>query len=573
MTQALTPELIPAAPPAPDTPLNQRSTELAESAQNAQNAQSATDARAAAAAERKSLQQKRRGHATHGASSRNYAVPAGREAIPVATESEREQICSFTPVMGPQITRLRRHFRQILPSELRDADDSVILQKLKSGTLDEALAMSLLTELLKANKRDPFSEGMLDYFIAPAGLSAESHHMVRVLVDCVGPRHILAWAKDQSLPVYQDLAQEVSTAWTDPEAEHLTCCSAEVPSKPNATTVKPYLQALSERAARWPEAMRPIIGDLIKVLKECQPSKLHDYLVTLQHLLTLSSKALHDELLALGQKLPKNFALAALIMPQAWEQAGCNLHKFLMATKLQPKKAPAKKRSSKRTAKAKLPELAPAPQADATELVPVAADEATATSELPELAPAPQADATELVPVAADEATATSELPELAPAPQADATELAPVAEDKGAEASTDAQGATAVDASQAVDAFLAAKYNELRSATRGTHKLNPLACAVRTMLTAGPADADAAYEQDAILAPTMEAGAPAHADNPSSEPAAVMVELPSAVEPVQAHAGLSAWERKHQRKLQRQQRKQARRHTSSGTGCPACGR
>ena len=603
MTQALTPELIPAAQPAPDTPLNQRSTELAESAQNAQNAQSATDARAAAAAERKSLQQKRRGHATHGASSRNYAVPAGREAIPVATESEREQICSFTPVMGPQITRLRRHFRQILPSELRDADDSVILQKLKSGTLDEALAMSLLTELLKANKRDPFSEGMLDYFIAPAGLSAESHHMVRVLVDCVGPRHILAWAKDQSLPVYQDLAQEVSTAWTDPEAEHLTCCSAEVPSKPNATTVKPYLQALSERAARWPEAMRPIIGDLIKVLKECQPSKLHDYLVTLQHLLTLSSKALHDELLALGQKLPKNFALAALIMPQAWEQAGCNLHKFLMATKLQPKKAPAKKRSSKRTAKAKLPELAPAPQADAAELAPVAADEATATSELPELAPAPQADAAELAPVAADEAAitselpalaespvaeadaaelppfaadeaaATSELPELAPAPQADATELAPVAEDKGAEASTDAQGATAVDASQAVDAFLAAKYNELRSATRGTHKLNPLACAVHTMLTAGPADADAAYEQDAILAPTMEAGAPAHADNPSSEPAAVMVELPSAVEPVQAHAGLSAWERKHQRKLQRQQRKQARRHTSSGTGCPACGR
>ena len=207
MTQALPPELIPAAPPAPDTPLNQRSTELAESAQNAQNAPSATDARAAAAAERKSLQQKRRGHATHGASSRNYAVPAGREAIPVAPESEREQICSFTPVMGPQITRLRRHFRQILPSELRDADDSVILQKLKSGTLDEALAMSLLTELLKANKRDPFSEGMLDYFIAPAGLSAEAHHMVRVLVDCVGPRHILAWAKDQSLPVYQDLAQ------------------------------------------------------------------------------------------------------------------------------------------------------------------------------------------------------------------------------------------------------------------------------------------------------------------------------------------------------------------------------
>ena len=244
-----------------------------------------------------------------------------------------------------------------------------------------------------------------------------------------------------------------------------------------------------------------------------------------------------------------------------------------MATKLQPKKAPAKKRSSKRTAKAKLPELAPAPQTDTTELAPVAADEATATSELPELAPAPQADATELAPVAADEAAATSELPELAPAPQADATELAPVAEDKGAEACTDAQGATAVDASQAVDAFLAAKYNELRSATRGTHKLNPLACAVRTMLTAGPADADAAYEQDAILAPTMEAGAPAHADNPSSEPAAVMVELSSAVEPVQAHAGLSAWERKHQRKLQRQQRKQARRHTSSGTGCPACGR
>ena len=615
--------------------------------------------RAARAAQRKALKQRCHGHASHGASSYYYSVPAGREALPVPPESEREKICSFQPTCAPQNIRLRKYLRTVRALEVTAPDGMVTLIKLKPGTYEEHLALSQVTELLRASKRDLLEESMHDRFIAPAGLLPEDHHRVTYLINSLGPTHILAWARDIELPVYQALAQEVVGAWHDPFAEGLECCRREVPLRPNATALKPYQQALSERAAHWPEALRPLLGDLIKVLKECQPSKLHDYLVILQHLLTLSSKALHDELLALGQKLPKNFALAALIMPQAWEQAGCNLHKFLMATKLQPKKAPAKKRSSKRTAKAKLPELTPAPQADAAELAPVAADEAATTSELPELAPAPQVDATELAPVAADEAAATSELPELAPAPQADAaklvpvaadeaaatselpalaespvaeadaaepppfaadeaaatselpelapapqadaaelapfaadeaaatselpelapapqadaTELAPVAEDKGAEASTDAQGATAVDASQAVDAFLAAKYNELRSATRGTHKLNPLACAVRTMLTAGPADADAAYEQDAILAPTMEAGAPAHADNPSSEPAAVMVELPSAVEPVQDHAGLSAWERKHQRKLQRQQRKQVRRHTSSGTGCPACGR
>ncbi len=307
--------------------------------------------RAARAAQRKALKQRCHGHASHGASSYYYSVPAGREALPVPPESEREKICSFQPTCAPQNIRLRKYLRTVRALEVTVPDGTVTLIKLKPGTYEEHLALSQVTELLRASKRDLLEESMHDRFIAPAGLLPEDHHRVTYLINSLGPTHILAWARDIELPVYQALAQEVVGAWHDPFAEGLECCRREVPLRPNATALKPYQQALSERAAHWPEALRPLLGDLIKVLKECLPSKLHDYLVLLQRLLQLSSQDLHAALLTLGQSLPKFFALAALVKPQAWEQSGCDMHQFLQATSIQIKKA-TKKTSKKTSAKA-----------------------------------------------------------------------------------------------------------------------------------------------------------------------------------------------------------------------------
>ena len=91
----------------------------------------------------------------------------------------------------------------------------------------------------------------------------------QMLLDCFGPEHILAWAQEQDQPVYQDLAREVATAWGDPEAEGLPCCQAAVSLKPKATEVQGYIQAFGERAARWPEGLRPLLGDLVKILTQC----------------------------------------------------------------------------------------------------------------------------------------------------------------------------------------------------------------------------------------------------------------------------------------------------------------
>ena len=239
----------------------------------------------------------------------------------------------------------------MVEQEVIFVDGSTGLLKLKPSTQDDVLALSLTTEYLKNSYRALIAECLQDHFIAPTGLPSNLHSKSQMLLDCFGPEHILAWAQEQDQPVYQDLAREVATAWGDPEAEGLPCCQAAVSLKPKATEVQGYIQAFGERAARWPEGLRPLLGDLVKILTQCNASKLHDYLCFLQHLLKLSSAALHDELLSLGKNLPKSFALVALLQPKEWLQSGSNLHKFLLTTMV--KKRAARKRSTKRTAKAR----------------------------------------------------------------------------------------------------------------------------------------------------------------------------------------------------------------------------
>ena len=313
---------------------------------------------------RKALRELRHGHASDGASARAYPVPEGREALPLASARAREHICSFQPLTAAQNTSMRKYARSLTEQEVTLTDGTTCVLKLKPSTYEEMLALGSYTEVLKSASRPLFSECLLDYEIAPAGLTAATRQRARQLLESLGATHILAWAKDQALPVYQDLAKEIVAAWDDPKIAGLTCCTDDIPLKPKVKQVQPFVQGLAERAAHWPEALRPLLADLIKVLTHCVASKLHDYLVMLQPLLQLSSSDLHAALLKLAQKLPPFCSFLALVHPVEWEQSGRNLHKFLQATTIKPKQPAPRKRSSKRPPKAQTSAEVVAPEVE-----------------------------------------------------------------------------------------------------------------------------------------------------------------------------------------------------------------
>ena len=384
-----------------------------------------------------------------------------------------------------------------------------------------------------------------------------------MLLDCFGPEHILAWAQEQDQPVYQDLAREVATAWGDPEAEGLPCCQAAVSLKPKATEVQGYIQAFGERAARWPEGLRPLLGDLVKILTQCNASKLHDYLCFLQHLLTLSSAALHDELLSLGKSLPKSFALVALIQPKEWLQSGSNLHKFLLTT--MTKKRAARKRSTKRTAKASAAATTtPLPTEDSATAEPtiisptpeVQQPSTTPEAQSPEVAAdaeAPSADAqaqgapvpaeTSSAETPADSAEATADTAE---APSADAQDET-LSANAQAEAPSGADQADAATAEPNADA-LPPQSKPVENAPAGAEP-PALSSSAEAATEASPQDEDLTPDE---LEQLREEAIESICDALSST---------SSEHEAKPKARLHKQQKRHQHKLARQQRKQARRH------------
>ena len=504
----------------------------------------AAAAQAARAAERKALQQRRCGHATDGSSSLFYEVGSGREALPVAPQAVRAKACSQYPLQARQVTSLRKYLRTEMDYEVITPEGTHLTLKMKPSTRDEALTLSFLTELLKASARAPLCEWLHHLSISPAGLRPEDHQMVRMLIASTGPTRLMAWAQDHDLPVYQAAAQEIATTWDDPHAANLLCCEGEVPAKPNAAAVKPYIQALSERAARWPENLRPLLADLIKVALECLPSKQHDYLVTLQHLLQLSSQGLYEALLTLGQSLPKGCALAALLQPEAWTQSGANLHTFLAATKIQLKT----KRARKATSKKSRSKVAATPNAIET-AAPTASEperlEATETS----IDAVPTASEPERLEFA--EATAIIERDNFESA--ADEVEVLATSEAVRGESEA-SSGATAVYPAEVMGSS-----DEAKSAfTVSSFALavdKAMAEPARYGLVAELTEAEGLIPDGAD---TVDEGAPlGRAVRRCASRQFIRTELhPSKPESARAHQ-----ERQQQRKLQRKQRKQARRH------------
>ena len=281
------------------------------------------------------------GHATSGASAQAFPVEPGREALPVPPEKAREVIFSLTPVASAvQVHTLQKLLRT--PQE----------PALKSGTRDERLMLAYCLDVLRSGVKMNYVERALDYALAPTGLSREDHQKTKVQLWELGPYHLINFAAEVERPVYQALLAEAHDAWGDPVAQGLACVTDPIPARPKTTLVNRFLQMLGERAKFLPEGLRPLMADLSKPLKECLPSKLHNNLKFLQELQYLNSANMLSRVNNLGQHLPKDFALDAMLHPQLVENGSYDLHERLLATMIQPNvnKAPAKRRTAKTAA-------------------------------------------------------------------------------------------------------------------------------------------------------------------------------------------------------------------------------
>ena len=287
------------------------------------------------------------GHATHGAAARYYPVSAGREAVPQPTEAEREKVFSFVPTSASQVNYLVKSMRSERVQEITDEQGKIVRIVFKPAKRDEALLLTLLVEVLKPAKREDYVDQLLTYFMAPNGLGREDHQRTRALLERMTPRHILDLAHNYKLQVWQDFIAEANEAWTDPVKAQLALYEGEVPARPKAKDANDFIAALSERCALLPEPFRLVLKDLIRILSDCQSSKLHNFMETVQGLLTLSSKDLIAALIELGQHMIQDAGIDFLIHPKEFEAAGGDLRKRLQALMIVPK---TKKSAVKKTA-------------------------------------------------------------------------------------------------------------------------------------------------------------------------------------------------------------------------------
>lgn len=305
----------------------------------------------ARAAQRKELQLKRQAYATTGVMEQAHTIPDGREIVPQPNAAARDKAEGFYPCTGPQFTFLKKYFRSAQVQEVVAEDGTVVRITFKQSTQEEALKLVLVCESLKSNQRGLFLDQLQDYFLAPNGLGPKDHQKTRALLEALAPSHILALAQNCTDPWWQALFQDAQGAWADPKEAGFSYCDLEIPAKPKVEHATKLIQALGERRKLWPEPLRCLCDDLIKPLNICQPGKLHNFMEFVNALLKLNSQELLNELMILSQSLPQDFSFDALIHPQEFADAGCDMHKRLQATMIAPKtKKSAVKKNAVKTA-------------------------------------------------------------------------------------------------------------------------------------------------------------------------------------------------------------------------------
>ena len=301
---------------------------------------------------RKRQKLQRQAHATSGVAAHFYPAPAGREDVALLSESKRELISSFYPFAGRQVTAIRKELCTISPIVQRQEDGSELVIKPKSATVDERLALGAALMFMKTSQRSALVDRSYDYIATQSGISRELHVSTRALLDDIGPRHLCAWAREGALEVFKVAEAEAQNAWADPAASDLLVLAKTLPDKLTVSFVNTVIQALSERRKLLPEVLRPLIDDIIKILRLMQPTKIPEFIERVLGWLQLSSRKLLTELKAVGRQLPDNFAFVPFLLPSAYEQAGADLHKLLLTFQIVPKAAKPKPKAKTKSAAA-----------------------------------------------------------------------------------------------------------------------------------------------------------------------------------------------------------------------------
>ncbi len=302
-------------------------------------------------AQRQAAKLRQQGHATHGVCAQYHAVAAGRDAIPVLSESARERIFATSVIKGPGLTALKKTARTPTVQTITNDDGSTIVLKFKPLAQETNLAAARYLEILKLSKREVIANELRDALFAPLGLDKGFYQSQREHLNQFNPKHLMALVQHRDEAFVQDLLRENEHAWDTPPAACLDFLTCELPERPKAEHAKLAYNALQEIRPLFSEGIRLVIDDLSLTITNFNAKDSKPYLLKLQHSLSQSAKGFLDDVMDLGQGLPEDFAPLAMLDPEGFKAANGDIHQYLKATLLTPKgKRPTKARKSTKKA-------------------------------------------------------------------------------------------------------------------------------------------------------------------------------------------------------------------------------
>lgn len=302
-------------------------------------------------AQRQAAKLRQQGHATQGVCAQYHAVAAGRDAIPVLSESARERIFATSVIKGPGLTALKKTARTPTVQTITNDDGSTVILKFKPLAQETNLAAARYLEVLKLSKREVIANELRDALFAPLGLDKGFYQSQREHLNQFNPKHLMALVQHRDEAFVQDLLRENEHAWDTPPAACLNFLTCELPERPKAEHAKLAYNALQEIRPLFSEGIRLVIDDLSLTITNFNAKDSRPYLVGLQHSLSQSAKGFLDDVMDLGQGLPEDFAPLAMLDPEGFKAANCDIHQYLKATLLTPKgKHPTKARKSTKKA-------------------------------------------------------------------------------------------------------------------------------------------------------------------------------------------------------------------------------
>lgn len=298
-------------------------------------------------AQRQAAKLRQQGHATHGVCAQYHAVAAGRDAIPVLSESARERIFATSVIKGPGLTALKKTARTPTVQTITNADGSTVVLKFKPLAQETNLAAARYLEVLKLSKREVIANELRDALFAPLGLDKGFYQSQREHLNQFNPKHLMALMQHRDEAFVQDLLRENEHAWDTPPAACLAFLTCELPERPKAEHAKLAYNALQEIRPLFSEGLRLVIDDLSLTVTQFNAKDSRPYLLKLQHSLSQSAKGFLNDVMDLGQGLPEDFAPLAMLDPEGFKAANGDIHQYLKATLLTPKgKRPTKARKS-----------------------------------------------------------------------------------------------------------------------------------------------------------------------------------------------------------------------------------